>query len=84
MSELMVPVAAEGYLSVLKMGNCMSEVHGNMRSHSRRRHTVMLQEKTQEGAWIEHFRWGDQLSYFAQGLRNVLERGTFHTAMGKP
>lgn len=56
MSDLMVPVAAKVYLSVLKMGNCMSEVHGNVRSHSRRRHTVMLQEKAQEGAWTEHWR----------------------------
>lgn len=56
MSELAVPVAAKGYVSVLEMGNCMSEVHGNVRSHSRSRHTAVLQEKTQEGAWIEHWR----------------------------
>ena len=61
----MVLVAAKGYVSVLEMGNCMSEVHGNVRAHSRRRHTAMLQEKTQEGAWTEHWRKGDQLSYSA-------------------
>ena len=56
MSELVGPVAGNGYVSVLEMGNRMSEVHGNVRSHSRSRHTAVLQEKTEEGAWIEHWR----------------------------
>lgn len=59
MSELemtVVPIPAEGNVSVLEIGNCMSKVHHNVRFHSRRRHTAMLQEKTQEGAWTEYWR----------------------------
>lgn len=78
-----MPAAAKGNASVLEMGNCMSRCHDDEKFLYKRRHTAMLQEKMQEGAWLSAGSWAAKHNDHP-GLRSFSEWRTSVLNWGSP